>query len=194
MEVKVDVNENDIIHVTKGDTAIIEIDAYLGEKFKGLVTEIANSATTTGLTTDQVTQFEVKIRILPESYSHLIIEKGKTFYPFRSGMSATVDIQTKTMSDILAIPIQSVTTRKDTTKKDDSKEEIDELVFIYKDGKVTERIVKSGIQDNEYIEIISGLKAGEEIVSAPYSAISKKLKDGMSVIRVKKEELFSKED
>ncbi|MFH2143352.1 MAG: efflux RND transporter periplasmic adaptor subunit [Bacteroidota bacterium] len=195
MEVKVDVNENDIIHVTKGDTAIIEIDAYLGETFKGIVTEIANSATTTGLTTDQVTQFDVKIRILPASYQHLIKNANKITYPFRSGMSATVDIQTKTVTNILTIPIQSVTTRKDTLKREgDTEDKIKELVFVYKEGKATEREVKTGIQDNEYIEITEGLKIGEEVISAPYSAISKKLNDGMSVVRVKKEDLFSENE
>jgi len=111
MEVKVDVNENDIVRVESGDTAIIEVDAYLGEKFKGIVTEIANSASVAGTGTDQVTNFEVKILILKDSYTELIPKDKKNFYPFRPGMSATADIQTNTKYNVLSIPIQSVTTR-----------------------------------------------------------------------------------
>ncbi len=191
MEVKVDVNENDIVHVNYGDTAIIEIDAYLGDEFKGIVTEIANSANSTGVATDQVTNFEVKIRILPESYKHLIAGGQANSYPFRPGMSATVDIQTHTAHNVLSVPIQAVTTRIDSTKNNDTEEEINEVVFVYTDGKVFMKKVKTGIQDNDFIEIKEGLSAEQEIVSAPYSAIAKKLKDDMPVEKVDKEILFN---
>ena len=115
MEVKVDVNENDIIRVNVGDTAVIEIDAYLNQKFKGIVTSIASSANVLGSTIDQVTNFEVKIKILPESYIHLLKSDVANFYPFRPGMSASVDIMTTKLDNVLSIPIQAVTTREDTT-------------------------------------------------------------------------------
>ena len=214
MEVIVDVNENDIIRVKLGDTALIEVDAYLEEKFKGVVTEIANSANVAGTSTDQVTNFVVKILILRESYEHLIPENKPNHYPFRPGMSATVDIQTNTVYDVLAIPIQSVTTRADLTGivKDDSKEgvpegfEVDEdkkgedgpkeevkmneVVFVFKDNKVYQKEVKTGIQDNKYIEIKEGITDEDEVVIAPYSAISKKLKDDLEVEKVKQDDLF----
>ena len=182
MEVVVDVNENDIIRVSLKDTALIEVDAYLKKKFKGLVTEIANSAKSEGTSTDQITNFEVKVLILPDSYRELMKDKGKNFYPFRPGMSATVDIQTNTKANVLTVPIQSVTTRKDTAKVSelnpelkDMEEEKVEVVFVVIDGKIEQRKVEPGIQDTRYIQIIEGLSEGEEVVSAPYNAISKKL-------------------
>lgn len=194
MEVKVDVNENDIVHVSYGDTAIIEVDAYLDEEFKGIVTEIANSANTAGIATDQVTNFEVKIRILPDSYKHLLPDGNPNYYPFRPGMSATVDIQTHTAYNVLSVPIQAVTTRMDTLKEKEKEEKIEEIVFVYKEGKVFQTKVKTGVQDNEYIEITEGLTIDDEVVSAPYSAISKKLKDLMTVERVEKEALFNEKE
>ena len=197
MEVKVDVNENDIVSVSLKDTAIIEIDAYLKEKFKGIVTEIANSANVLGVSTDQVTNFEVKIRILSSSYSHLI-EVNKP-YPFRPGMSATVEIQTKYKADVLTVPIQAVTTRIDSVNNDtidvDKKkdEDVKEIVFVYSEGKVIQQEVKTGIQDDSYIEILEGLKEDDEVVTAPYSAISRRLKDGKKVEKVDKKELFNKD-
>jgi HlyD family secretion protein len=217
MEVSVDVNENDIVRVHNGDTSLIEVDAYLDRKFKGVVTEIANSANTTGVTADQVTNFTVKIRILQESYLDLL-NANKNSAPFRPGMSATVDVQTKQVSNVIAVPIQSVTTRSDSTlfkekeaqtagddenrdivvkdanDKTENKNEtikIEECVFIYSEGKVKLVKVKSGIQDNNFIEIVSGLKVGDEIISGPYSAISKELKDGTKVNKVDKSELFA---
>lgn len=201
MEVKVEVNENDIIHVSLGDTALIEVDAYLDKEFKGIVTEVANSANTQGVSSDQVTSFDVKIRILSSSYFDLISKDSTNIYPFRPGMSATVDIQTETHKNVLSIPIQSVTTRTDSTKsiktdKDDNvieqnKDEQIEVVFAYENGKVTQLPVKTGIQDDEYIEILNGLEENQEIVTAPYSLISKKLKDNMSVEKVEKDKLFT---
>jgi len=215
MEVMVDVNENDIVRVHIGDTAIIEVDAYLGKKFKGVVTEIANSASVTGAGTDQVTNFEVKVLMLKDSYADLIPENNPNYYPFRPGMSATADIQTKTKYNVLSVPIQAVTTRKDTTgvvksitentlervnnfddEEQNNKEEKKDnepltVVFEYDDGKAILRTVETGIQDDNYIEIISGLKDSAEVITAPYSVITKKLKNGTSVEKTDKDKLFS---
>lgn len=210
MEVSVDVNENDIVSVHLNDTSLIEVDAYLDRKFKGIVTEIANSANTSGMSTDQVTNFTVKIRILQQSYKDLVKE-GQTS-PFRPGMSATVDIQTKFAKDALSVPIQAVTTRTEKKeeeektdkgegkvvvtderdKKAKKEEEIkpEECVFIYADGVAKMVKVKTGIQDNNYIQITEGLKKGQEVITAPYNAVSKQLKDGEQVKKVDKDELF----
>jgi HlyD family secretion protein len=190
MEAQVQVNENDIPRVKLGDTAIIEVDAYLDQKFKGVVTEIANSAKTTGVSADQVTNFDVKILVLPDSYKKLVDSGDPN--PFRPGMSATVDIQTESKPDVLSVPIQSVTTRTDTTKTraTPSNEDIRTLVFIT-DGKYAlAKDVKTGIQDNNYIEILSGVTLNDRVISAPFSAISKKLSDSTLIEIVKKEELF----
>ena len=190
MEAQVQVNENDIPRVKLGDTALIEVDAYLDQKFKGIVTEIANSAKTTGVSADQVTNFDVKILVLPESYQKLILAGDKN--PFRPGMSATVDIRTQSKPDILTVPIQSVTTRTDTTKitGTPSDKDIRTIVFIT-DGKYAlAKDVKTGIQDNSYIEILSGVALNDKVISAPFSAISKKLSDSTLIEVVKKEVLF----
>jgi HlyD family secretion protein len=212
MEVKVEVNENDIVRVKMNDTAIIEVDAFLGEKFKGIVTEIANSANTTGLATDQVTNFNVKVFLLESSYKHLF-DQGY-INPFRPGMSANVDIQTDIKDSILTVPIQAVTTRADSAtaaetankeanvefteasnegseSTEKKEEETREVVFIVKDGKAVKKEVKTGIQDNTDIEILEGVEPGDEIITSPYAAISKKLEDGNSVEIVKKEDLFT---
>ncbi len=195
MEVKVEVNENDIIRVSLGDTSHIEIDAYLKRRFKGIVAEIANSANITGVTTDQVTSFDVKVRIVYDSYKDLITDQNK--YPFRPGMSATVDIETSSAKQVLSIPLQAVTTRFDTTSSNNDGEklntdlkELDEIVFIINENFAYEQKVETGIQDNNFIHIQSGLKTGDEVVIAPYSAISKKLKDSVEVEVVDKKELF----
>lgn len=217
MEVSVDVNENDINRLSLGDTATIEVDAFIDKKFKGVVTEIANSANVIGSSADQVTNFTVKIRVLPESYASLLSKDKNLPSPFRPGLSATVDIQTEKIVDILTIPIQAVTTRDDTTsinkspivvatkKKDDKKEEtaekakteksseIFEYVFVVEKGKVKMQLVKTGIQDDQYIQILSGLTEGQEVVTAPYLSISKKLKNGTAVKVVKEDELFKEE-
>jgi HlyD family secretion protein len=190
MEAQVEVNENDIVKVSLGDTAVIEVDAYLDKKFKGIVTEIANSAKTTGVSADQVTNFDVKILVLPASYQSLVDAGDKN--PFRPGMSASVDIQTESKSGVLTVPIQSVTTRTDTTKNmiSPSGKDIRTIVFI-SDGKYAlAKDVKTGIQDNNYIEILSGLADSARVISAPFSAISKKLSDSTQIEIVKKEELF----
>ncbi|MFZ4401530.1 MAG: efflux RND transporter periplasmic adaptor subunit [Bacteroidales bacterium] len=211
MEVNVDVNENDIVRVKLGDTALIEVDAYLNRKFKGLVTQIANSANTTGVSADQVTNFNVKIRILQSSYLDLMKADKPNISPFRPGMSATVEIQTKKAMNILTIPIQSVTTREDSTGKKSifvkketpaeneneksttktiSKDEVIEYVFLYKNGTAVMQKVKTGIQDNNYIEIMSGLKENDEIIAGPYTAVTKTLKDKSIVKKVDKSKMF----
>jgi HlyD family secretion protein len=190
MEAQVQVNENDIVRVNLGDTALISVDAYLDQKFKGVVTEIANSAKTTGISADQVTNFDVKILVLPESYQKLV--KTGEVNPLRPGMSASVDIQTETRKSVLSVPIQSVTTRTDTTKTqvNPTAENIRTLVFITDGTRALAKDVKTGIQDNNYIEITSGIKENDQVVTAPFSAISKKLSDSTLVQVVKKEELF----
>jgi len=193
MEVLTEVNENDIIRVELNDSALIEVDAFPDRKFKGIVTEIANSATSTGLTTDQVTNFEVKILLLKDSYKDLINPEKPQ--PFRPGMSASVDIMTESRSDVLTIPLQAVTMMADSLTMADSvpaspgKTEPKEVVFVYDNGKVKTTEVKTGIQDNTYIEITSGLVENAEIITAPYNVITKKLKDGTLVKKVSKEEL-----
>lgn len=190
MEAQVQVNENDIVRVNLGDTAMIEVDAYLDKKFKGIVTEIANSAKTTGVSADQVTNFDVKILVLPESYKDLVDAGNPNL--FRPGMSTTADIQTETKAGIITVPIQSVTTRTDTTQKvaTQSDKDVRTLVFTT-DGKYAlAKDVKTGIQDNNYIEILEGIAEKDQVISSPFSAISKKLSDSTLIEIVKKEELF----
>jgi HlyD family secretion protein len=204
MEVSVDVNESDINRVSIGDLADIEVDAFQGQKFKGEVTEIASSSNIVGTSTDQVTNFTVKVRILPESYAKLVRPDSANPSPFRPGLSATVDIQTEQFTGI-AVPIQAVTTRekkKDLKNSDESRAQNDksndmssvkEYVFVYNAGKVNQVLVTTGIQDDTYILIKSGLKGGEEVVSLPFTAISKTLKDSAVVEKVDKEKLFASE-
>jgi len=196
MEVLVEVNENDIVRVRESDTAIIELDAYMDKKFKGIVTEIANSAKIAGTSTDQVTSFEVKILLLEDSYKDLIEKENNI--PFRPGMSASADIQTEVKFDVLSVPIQAVTTRIDTITNTDTADfegknkEPEEVAFVYKGGKVKQIKVVSGIQDNNFIEILEGLKENDEVVVAPYNIINKRLKDGSAVNVVDKNELYKK--
>lgn len=211
MEAVVDVSENDIVRVHLYDTALIEVDAYLGRKFKGIVSQIANSANISGAGTDQVTNFTVKIRMLPKSYIDLLDKENPNLSPFRPGMSASVEILTTYENNVITVPIQAVTTRDDTSsynskkkykkpvKEDQTKTILDkaplEYVFVYKAGKVYLREVKVGIQDTDYYQILKGLEEGEEVVSAPYRAISKKLKNKQEVEKVDKDKLFeNKED
>ncbi len=193
MEVQVSINENDIIRVNIGDTTLIEVDAYQNRTFKGVVTRISNTSGTNQLTatSDQVTNYDVRIRILPDSYSDLIDESKSYKYPFRPGMSASVDIITKKSFGVLSIPIQSVTTRDDTLNNEkDNQNQMFEVVFVYKDGVVEMRRVETGIQDSYYIEILSGLDKGEEVIASPYSAIARKLRDEDRVKKVDKSQLF----
>jgi HlyD family secretion protein len=202
MDVNVDVNENDINRITLGDSAKIEVDAFSGKKFNGVVMEIGSSANVVGTNADQVTNFTVKVRIDAKSYADLI-KAGGNASPFRPGLTATVDINTN-HTKALSVPIQSVTTREE--KKDekvdgpkaDEKEKTassapaKEYVFVYNaNGTVKQTQVTTGIQDDSYIQILSGLKEGDEVVAAPYPAISKTLKDKSPVEKVDKSKLFT---
>ena len=196
MEVVVDVNENDIVRVSQGDTAIVEVDAFIGKEFKGIVTEIASSADLVSTSADQVTNFEVKIRILQSSYKDLISPKQKS--PFRPGMTAAVDIRTEVQPLALSVPIQAVTVRGDTSKRANrfdmlEGEVLHEVVFVLNDSKVDLQVVKTGVQDDQYIQVLSGINEGDEVVVAPYSAISKKLRNGDSVEKADKDQLFDKD-
>lgn len=220
MEVVVNVNENDIVRVNEGDSAAIQVDAFFGEEFMGVVTSIANSASVEGLTADQVTNFEVRIRVLPESYVHLQHPDRPHLSPFRPGMSATVDIRTQQVFNVLSVPIQAVTTREPAAQRtqegaetgsgeDQAGTETDEqavdaqgaapasdrirpqeYVFVYKDGKAVQVAVTSGIQDTQYIEIREGLEDGQEIITGPYRVVSRNLNDGDHVEKVKRQDLF----
>jgi HlyD family secretion protein len=200
MEVKVEVNENDIVKVSPGDTALVEVDAYLKRKFRSIVTEIANSANTVGTSTDQVTTFDVKVLLLKSSYQDLI-DSTRNRYPFRPGMSATVDIQTETRDSVISVPIQAVTTRvinenpKDTTstKGKTDKQEKQEVVFIVKDKRAWKRPVKTGIQDNTNIEILNGLQEGDEVITGPFNVVSRTLKDSTLIKIVDDKELYKTE-
>jgi len=205
MDVNVDVNENSINQIKLGDSANIDIDAFTGKKFKGAVYEIGSSANVVGTNADQVTNFTVKVRINPASYANLLVKSAANPSPFRPGLTGTVDITTSHVKG-LAVPIQSVTTREDAApagKTQDAGDDNDntqtknnssakEYVFVYdaKTSTVKQVQVTTGIQDDTYIQVLSGLKAGDEVVSAPYSAISKTLKDKDLVQKVDKSKLF----
>ncbi len=185
MEAVVDINENDIVKIKVGDSARIDVDAYLKDKFKGVITEIANSAANTLGSGDQITNFKVKIRVLPESYRHLTKEKPQTYSPFRPGMTASVDIISNVKKDVLAVPISAVTVRTDTTATKHKKtaapktnEKPFEVVFVNDSGKARIKVVETGIQDDSHIEILKGLNEGDEIITGPYNLVSKKLKPG----------------
>jgi len=203
MEVEVDVNENDIVKIAVGDSTIVEVDAYLKKEFKGIVTEIANSAEAT-LTADQVTNFKVKVRILEESYKDLVEGKKETYSPFRPGMTATVDIITTRKEGIVAAPISAIVVKNDTlTKKqrralkdkegdsDKKKKAVEkekfEVVFVKKGDEAEMRVVTTGIQDDSSIEILSGLSEGDEIITGPYNLVTKRLETGDKVIEKKDE-------
>jgi HlyD family secretion protein len=202
LEVRVDVSETDIAKVHVGDTTLIEADAYRNRKFKGVVSRIDVSSGATGIaqtvSADQVTNYTVRIYILPESYSELAASLPKGKFVFKPGMSASVEIQTRRERDVLAVPVNAVTTRdwpdslKKLHKDNSNVGDIRQVVFVYdpKTKQVGIRDVKTGIQDNQYIQITSGLKSGEQVVIAPYGAITRTLKDKSAVHVVKKEELF----
>ena len=192
MEVLVEVNENDIVKITKGDTAIIEVDAFLGNSFRGVVSEIANSAKLAlGASPDQVTNFEVKIRMINGSFASLVPDYGEN--PFRPGMTATVEIITNKMRDALVVPIQAVTVRSDTSSNAVSyervlSEDVDEsfeVIFTPDGMKAGLLVVESGIQDDEFI-IVTGVEDSTEVVTGPYSAVSRNLKRGTRITTDKK--------
>jgi len=199
MEVEVDVNENDIVKISVGDSAKVEVDAYLKKEFRGIVTSISNSASA-DLTADQVTNFKVKVRILKESYADLLEGKPESYSPFRPGMTATVDIITKRKENVLAVPISAVVIKSDTSAtakpavvaegegnavpKSDKKFE---CVFVKVGDKAKIRVIKTGIQDDTNIEAISGLKANDIVIVGPYATVTKDLNSG-DVVATKTEE------
>jgi HlyD family secretion protein len=203
MEVEVNVNENDIVRIKNGDSADIKVDAYPDRVFKGIVTQIANSAkfNSTQLLTDQVTNFVVKVRILPESYADLGMGRNQ---PFRPGMTATVDIKTVSKNNALCVPISAVTTRNPAKKSDvgakngktqteePKKEDKGTWVLLYNNGILKSVKVKTGLQDLDYFEITEGLKPGDEVVSAPGIAIAKTLYDGDKVVKTDKDKVYEK--
>ncbi|KAA9039449.1 HlyD family efflux transporter periplasmic adaptor subunit [Ginsengibacter hankyongi] len=220
IEIRVDVGENDIPKVHLGDSAVIEVDAYNDRKFNGIVTQIAASnngaatqtASSSSSTTD-VTNYKVYIRLSPDSYKDLIDPSRPKSFPFRPGMSASADIQTKTKTNVLSIPINAVTTREkndstgngktqmasntnanpaDVANTDAASNDLDEVVFILQpDGTVKKQIVKTGIQDINNIEVTDGLKEGDEVITGPYDVVSKTLKPNDKVKVVPKSELFN---
>lgn len=207
MEVEVDVNENDIVKIAVGNEAVIEVDAYMKKEFKGIVTSISNSSVSATATADQVTNFKVKVRILKESYQDLLEGKPSTYSPFRPGMTATVDIISKSQKNVTYVPISAIVmkskaeavagksnedeitpendTEKELTKQEEKKYE---SVFVRNGDKAELRFVKTGIQDNQNIEILEGLKPGDQVIVGPYSTVSKTLKVGDKVF-VKSEQI-----
>ena len=198
MEVEVDVNENDIVKINIGDSTKIQVDAYLKKEFKGIVTSISNSASE-ATTADQVTNFKVKVRILKESYQDLLEGKPATYSPFRPGMTATVDIITERKEKVIGVPISAVVIKSDTTatKSYEIKDEGEdkkvatkndkkfECVFVKVGNKAKIRIVKTGIQDDTNIEVVSGLKKGDVVIVGPYTTVTKDLNSGDKVTLAK---------
>ncbi|MFN3969214.1 efflux RND transporter periplasmic adaptor subunit [Flavobacterium sp.] len=194
MEVEVDVNENDIVKISIGDSTNISVDAYLKKEFKGIVTSISNSAST-ATTADQVTNFKVKVRILKESYQDLLEGKPASFSPFRPGMTATVDIITTRKEKVIGVPISSVLVKSDTTatksylvKEESEDKKVTaksdkkfECVFVKEGGKAKIRVIKTGIQDDTNIEVVSGLKKGDVVIIGPYTTVTKDLNSGDKV-------------
>jgi len=192
MEVEVDVNENDIVKINVGDSANVEVDAYLKKQFKGIVTSISNSASS-ALTADQVTNFKVKVRIVKESYQDLLEGKPQSYSPFRPGMTATVDIITKRKENILAVPISSVVVKSDTSGVSKPNVKIDgekkvvksdkkmECVFIKSGKKAKIRVIRTGIQDDTNIEVLSGIKKGDTVIVGPYTTVTKDLNSGDAI-------------
>ncbi|RYY54005.1 MAG: efflux RND transporter periplasmic adaptor subunit [Chitinophagaceae bacterium] len=218
LEVRVDVGENDIVKVNIGDSADVEVDAYNNRKFRGVVTQIASSTKTASatITTNEVTNYEVRIRLDRNSYQDLVDPARPRKFPFRPGMNATADIKTQRKDNVISVPITSVNARVKGSDQsiDDKKKELstnsnpdqaaenapvvgssdlEEVVFVVQaDGTIKKVLVQSGIQDINYIEIRAGLSGNEQVVTGPYNAISKTLKDGMKVVITDKDKLFVK--
>lgn len=187
MEAQVEVSENDILRINIGDTALIEVEAYDNRTFKGMVTQISSSADNAlQLSSDQATNFTVKIQVLESSYSDLI-DRNKGKFPFLPGMSAAVDIITTTKNDVLSIPIEAVTTRtpkqlNDSTLADSKEDELIEVVFVPDaDNKAKAVPVKTGIQDDQYIEVLEGLSKDDAIITGPYTTVQRTLQKGTSI-------------
>jgi HlyD family secretion protein len=184
MEVRVDVSESEIIKIKIGDTADIQIDAYLDRNFMGMVSEVANTSKGASgdiLAADQSTNFVVKILIDRNSYTDLLTQTQKPFLP---GMSATVEIKTKRKDNVVAVPIQAVAA-KDTLI--DGRSVTREIIYVFNNGIAKQRIVKTGIQNDTYIEILEGLKSGETVITGPYNTITKKLTGGEKVVLLKED-------
>jgi HlyD family secretion protein len=221
IEAIVDVGENDIPKIRLGDSALVTVDAYNNRKFKGIVTQIASSVTTaagtstTTVSTNDVTNYKVHIRLSPDSYKDLIDPKRPRAFPFRPGMSASADIQTNTHTHVLAVPINAVAVREKGTDNavlgssdesgNDNKNEVrvsgsnagdlDEVVFLRQPGDTVRKVkVRTDIQDINYIEVTDGVKEGDEVITGPYSIVSKTLKSGTRVKVVPKEKLFEKKN
>ena len=208
LEVRVSVGENDIVKVHIGDSADVKVDAYNNRLFKGLVTQIASSAAAASAASNEVTNYEVRIRLIPSSYSDLVDPSRPRQWPFRPGMNANAEIKTRRVSDVWSVPITAVGARPkgdakaptgpDAAESNDASAapvatEQEEVVFVVTpEGTVKKVVVQTGIQDINYIQITSGLSEGSEVVVSPYTAVSKTLTDGMKVKVVKKEELFEK--
>ncbi len=175
MQILAEVNENDIVKIHQGDSVRIEIEAFPGRSFRGIVNEIANSPVTTKAGTDQVVNFQVKIGILPQSYRDLMQGHEKSYSPFRPGMTATVEVITASKQNILTVPLSAVTVR--TGKGGKSRE----IVFVYHNGLARRKPVKTGIQDEEKIEIVRGLTKGDTVITGPYEAVSRRLRDSVRV-------------
>jgi HlyD family secretion protein len=201
IEVRVDVSETDIAKVKIGDTTLIEADAYRNRKFTGVVSKISVSSkggAAAQMSTDQVTNYTVHILIISNSYADLETNLNYGEFVFKPGMSASVEIQTRKAPNILSVPVNSVTTRdwSDSVKKKNEaaglKDKIRQVVFVYdaKTKQVVSRDVETGVQDNQYIQIVSGLKAGDEVVIAPYGAIARTLKDKSKVVTTDKDKLY----
>jgi HlyD family secretion protein len=188
MRVLVTVNENDIVRVKLGDTAIVEVDAFMGNKFKGIVSDIAHSASTSGALADQVTSFDVKINLFPESYKSLVTASNP--YPLRPGMTANVDVRTQVKFNTVSVPLEAITSRynkADSTAGSSAPE----VVFVVDNNRAILKKVKTGIQDDSFIEILDGLKEGETVVVGPFTAVSKRLSDKALVKIVKKNSIIN---
>ncbi|MBA2500597.1 MAG: efflux RND transporter periplasmic adaptor subunit [Chitinophagaceae bacterium] len=216
LEVRVEVGENDVVKVNLGDSADVEVDAYNNRKFKGIVTKIASSTkgASSAASANDVTNYEVSIRLDPASYKDLYDPSKPKKFPFRPGMNASADIKTTRHENVLAVPINAVTTRvrgsdktaedqKSEAKKESPEEEetensnslhddeLEEVVFVLNnDGTIKKSVVTTSIQDINYIEITTGLKSGEKIITGPYNVVSKTLKEGSKVKVVEKDKLF----
>jgi HlyD family secretion protein len=218
IETIVDVGENDIPKVHLGDSALITVDAYNNRKFRGVVTQIASSVTTaagtstTTVSTNDVTNYKVHIRLSPDSYKDLIDPAHPKNFPFRPGMSASADIQTRTHANVLSLPINAVAVREKNTdnavlsNSDDNADnkggdaarpvitgsgDLDEVVFLVQPGDTVRKVkVRTDIQDINYIEVLDGVREGDEVVTGPYSVVSKTMKGGQRVKIVPKDKLF----
>ncbi|MBP2832492.1 efflux RND transporter periplasmic adaptor subunit [Aquimarina sp. U1-2] len=188
MEVEVDVNENDIVKVSIGDSTLVAVDAYLKKEFKGLVTEIANSAES-ATSADQVTNFKVKVRILEDSYKDIIEGKPENYSPFRPGMTATVDVITDKRESVIGVPISAIVIKSDTSNvtENGNKQKLAnadkrfECVFLKKGEVAKLQVIETGIQDDSNIEIIKGLEIDDEVIVGPYNVVTKILKTGDKV-------------